>query len=85
MQSCKDFDPELSVGTGLFFTEFMVWEVTPTWGKTKTIGTVVVSLCSTTRGLLRNRGIFLGLVSSRYRVVSVISVGAGSLFAESEI
>ena len=85
MRLFKDFDTELGVGAGLLFAELVVGEVTPAWGNTKTVGTVVVSSCSTTRGLLWNRGIFLGLVSSRYRVVSVISVGAGSLLAESEI
>ena len=85
MRPCKDFDTELCVGAGLFETEFVVGERVPAWGNTKTVGTVVVSSCSTTRGLLWNAGIFLGLTSSWYRVSSVVSIGAGSVFAESEI
>ena len=30
MRSCKDFDPELGVGTGLFDTGFVFREVVPT-------------------------------------------------------
>ena len=85
MRSCKDFDTELSVGTGLLFAELVVWEVTPAWGNTKTVSMVVVSSCSTTRGLFRNRGIFLSLVSSWYRVALVVSVWARGLLAKSEI
>ena len=82
MRSHKDFDTELSVGAGLFGTELVFGEVAPTWGNTKTVSTVVVSLCSATRGLFWNRGIFLGLVRSRYKVVSVISIRAGGLFTK---
>ena len=85
MRLRKDFDTKFGVWARLFEAELVVWEGVPAWGNTKTVGTVVVSSCSTTRGLFRNAGILLGLTSSRYRVSSVVSVGAGSLFAESEI
>ena len=81
MRSRKDFDTELSIGTGLLCTELVVGEVAPAWGNTKTVGTVVVSSYSTTRGLFRNQGILLGLVRSWYKVVSVISIGTGGLLA----
>ena len=85
MRPRKDVDAELCIGAGLFGTEFVFGEVAPTWGNTKTVGTVVVSSCSTTRGLFRNRGIFLGLIRSRYKVVFVISIWAGGSLAELEI
>ena len=85
MRLCKDFDTELGVWAGLLVAEFVIGEGVPAWGNTKTVGTVVVSSCSTTRGLLWNRGILLGLASSWYRVSRVVSIGAGGLFAESEI
>ena len=84
MRSRKDFDTELSVGAGLLGAEFVLGEVVPPAGNTKTVRMVVVSSCSTTRGRFWNRSILFGLVSSRYKVVSVMSVWAGGSIADSE-
>ena len=85
MRSCKDFNTKLSIGARLFGTELVFREVVPTWGNIKTIGAVVVPSCSTTRGRLRNCGKFLSLVSSQYKVVSVMSIWAGGFVAELEL
>ena len=84
MHSCKDFDTELSVGAGLFDAGFVLGEVVPACRNTKTVGTVVVSACSTTRGHFWNVGIFLSLVSSWYKVVLVMSIWAGGSVAKLE-
>ena len=84
MQPLKDLDAELGVGTGLFDTEFVLRQVVPACGKTKTVGTVVVSLCSTTRGRFWNWGKSLSLVSSRYKVVLVMLIWTGDSIAELE-
>ena len=84
MQSRKDFDTELGVGAGLFGTEFVFGEVIPPAGNTKTVGMVVVSSCSTTRGRFWNCSVLLGLVSSWYKVVAVMSVWARGLITELE-
>ena len=85
MRSCKDFDSELCMGAGLFDAGFMLREVIPTWGNIKTVRSVVVSSCSTTRGHRQNVEISCGLVSSWYKVVFVMSIWTGGSIAILEL